>query len=328
MKTTNPRSNRQSGPILPGGAVVLALAGLFLIVTALAAGPDGLRATAADDTPVTVVWTGNGTTNGVCGSFEADADLNPGTGQQGWLFILTSPATGPWNLSTTFSDGAQGPIAGVQQGSGSIHFVVYTTAGATLMSASATNGTANSVLTVSHCELGEQTPTATATATRTPTNTPTETATATATGTTTATNTPTNTPTITSTPTETATGTPPTSTATNTPTQTVTGTQPASTVTPTLTDTPIATATGVTSLVQPAVVTTTPPTATTSPESAVLGVERAPAAQVEGAVVTLPSTGTAGPQRQANSVMLLAGTLLLLAGAALFVGSRRKRGAG
>src|SRR5258708_22228495 len=49
----------------------------------------------------------NGTNaDGTCGSFVSDPDLKPGPGQQGWLFILTYPATtGPYLLSATFSDG-------------------------------------------------------------------------------------------------------------------------------------------------------------------------------------------------------------------------------
>jgi hypothetical protein len=105
----------------------------------------------------TVEWTGNGTTDGACNNIGDYEDLDPSAGQQGWLFILNSPFDDSGsNLTATFSDGAQGPIPGTFKGSGtgSYHYVVYTTAGATLLSASATNGTENSVLTVSHCETG------------------------------------------------------------------------------------------------------------------------------------------------------------------------------
>lgn len=107
-------------------------------------------------------WTGNGTTNGFC----SNTSSNPNVTGQNWLFILTSPGTGPWNLTATF-DPATTPspivVAGVQQGGGSIHFTVNTTVGAKLLSASATNGTANSVLTVSDCVVGRGTSTVTTT---------------------------------------------------------------------------------------------------------------------------------------------------------------------
>jgi hypothetical protein len=107
---------------------------------------------------ITVTWTGNGTnTDGTCQSFLNDPDLTPGPGQQGWLFILTSPATGSHELTTSFDPSFQtpsNPITGF--GTGSIHFIVYTDAGAKLLSASATNGTDNSNLTVSHCVAAEK----------------------------------------------------------------------------------------------------------------------------------------------------------------------------
>ncbi|HWT40791.1 MAG TPA: hypothetical protein VN081_06030 [Dongiaceae bacterium] len=99
-----------------------------------------------------VTWTGNGTTNGFCSTLSSDTTVP--AGQQQWLFILSSPAAGPWTLTASFSP-ATSPnpitVAGIQQGGGSIHFTVNTTIGAQLLSASATNGNSNSVLTVSHC---------------------------------------------------------------------------------------------------------------------------------------------------------------------------------
>ncbi len=112
---------------------------------------------AAKTTPTstTVTWKGNGTTGGFCSSFENDPDLNPASGKQGWLFILTSPYTsGPYNLTYSFSDGTNNintpPV--VQKIVGSVHIIVYTAIDAKLLSASVTNGTSNSILTVSHCE--------------------------------------------------------------------------------------------------------------------------------------------------------------------------------
>ena len=100
----------------------------------------------------TTTWDGNGTANGFCTDNTSDTSVP--AGQQQWLFILTSPGAGPWTLTAHF-DPATSPdpavVSGVQQGGGSIHFTVNTAIGAKLLSASATNGTANSVLTVSHC---------------------------------------------------------------------------------------------------------------------------------------------------------------------------------
>ncbi|HEY0964945.1 MAG TPA: hypothetical protein VGE13_00515 [Candidatus Saccharimonadales bacterium] len=99
-----------------------------------------------------VMWTGNGTTNGMCNTL--NSDISVPAGQQQWLFILTSPSAGPWTLTAQFNPATTpNPIvvAGVQQGGGSVHFTVNTEIGAQLLSATATNGNSNSVLTVSHC---------------------------------------------------------------------------------------------------------------------------------------------------------------------------------
>ncbi len=175
--------------LVVGSAVALALALLAISLgtgtapRALADYCDTHTCTQSD-----VTWTGNGTNNGYCSSFEEDANLNPGPNQQGWLFILTSPyPTGPWTLTATFDPGGTKTVTGVQQGNGSVHFIVYSPAGAQLLSASATYGIEqkNSILTVSHCEGVEPTPTPTRTETPltgdtpTPTHTPTHTPTAT-----------------------------------------------------------------------------------------------------------------------------------------------------
>jgi hypothetical protein len=101
-----------------------------------------------------IAWSKNGTTNGKCNTLTYDASVP--VGQQRWLFILTSPeATGPFKLTTLFNPPWQNPanpISGVKQANGSVHYVVYTTENATLVSATADKATAKSVLTVSHCE--------------------------------------------------------------------------------------------------------------------------------------------------------------------------------
>jgi hypothetical protein len=101
-----------------------------------------------------ISWSKNGTTNGKCNTLTYDASVP--VGQQRWLFILTSPeATGPYKLTTLFNPPWQNPanpISGIKQANGSVHYVVYTTENATLVSATADKATAKSVLTVSHCE--------------------------------------------------------------------------------------------------------------------------------------------------------------------------------
>ncbi len=193
---------------------------LFIVVTVLFANGRFAPAVSVEqanatpnptDTPQTISWTGNGTNSGYCSDLTGD-DLNPSAGQQGWLFILTSPTSNNWNLTTLFNPSTQtpsNPISGTQQGNGAIHFVVYSSINAQLLSATATNGTNTSVLTVSHCEDGAS-PTVTSTPTNTPTATPTTDpcannacVTGTPTGTPTTTPTPTGVPTATPTPTST-----------------------------------------------------------------------------------------------------------------------------
>jgi hypothetical protein len=96
----------------------------------------------------TVTWTGNGTTNGKCDGTETNLGPIP-NGEMAWLFILTSPGAGPWELTTNLGD-----AAGTQQGGGAIHFVLFTPLDSTLTSASAVTGTGTSVLTVSGCQSG------------------------------------------------------------------------------------------------------------------------------------------------------------------------------
>ncbi|HWF15525.1 MAG TPA: hypothetical protein VG244_05035 [Acidimicrobiales bacterium] len=96
----------------------------------------------------TVTWTGNGTTNGLCNGTETDLGPIP-NGEQAWLFILTSPGSDPFELTTNLGD-----ATGTPQGNGSIHFVLFTPLDAILTSASAVTGTGTSILTVSGCQLG------------------------------------------------------------------------------------------------------------------------------------------------------------------------------
>jgi uncharacterized protein (DUF2141 family) len=112
------------------------------------------KALALTDVP-TVTWQGNGAHDGICENIGPSDDLNPPLGKQGWLFILTSPSGSSWTLTVTFNPpNTPVDVVGVKKGGGSIHFAVYADLGAKLVSASATNGTDKSVLTVSHCESG------------------------------------------------------------------------------------------------------------------------------------------------------------------------------
>jgi len=112
--------------------------------------------------PVPVVlWDGNGTTNtGACKTFLADPKLTPAAGEQGWLFVFTNAQNSALPVLTyDFSDGSSSTATGTKQGgSNTWHIIVYTAAGATLNSASATLGTTVSVLTVSHCTTGPDDP--------------------------------------------------------------------------------------------------------------------------------------------------------------------------
>jgi hypothetical protein len=112
-----------------------------------------LAALAIPAAAVTVNWTGGGTTNGLCDDPSGSGNL------QTWHFVLTSPDPGPWTLTAEFDDAGILTDQGEQQGQGgSVFFFVTTGAGDTLLSASATNGSANSQLTVSDCVLSEGPP--------------------------------------------------------------------------------------------------------------------------------------------------------------------------
>src|SRR5690242_5010886 len=79
-----------------------------------------------------VTWTGNGTDGGSCSKFEADDKIDPGPGQQGWLFVLNGTDGNPTPLlSATFDDSTviTDHPADYHNG-GNYKFVVYTTQGA------------------------------------------------------------------------------------------------------------------------------------------------------------------------------------------------------
>ena len=77
-------------------------------------------------------------------------------GQQSWHFVLTNADPGGSTLTYKFDDGTQGSVGETKYTGGTYHFYVFTTAGAKLISASATNATSNSNLNVSHCESGDR----------------------------------------------------------------------------------------------------------------------------------------------------------------------------
>jgi hypothetical protein len=231
-----------------GVAIVAVLAALVLFVgVAIAA---------------TIIWMGQGTTNGFCNS-TTTSDPNVPAGQQQWLFILTQPEDGStaWVLTATF-DAPTGTVManGVQQGMGAVHFTVLTHAGAQLQSASATNGEEGANLVVSHCEVGGTTTSSTSSTTTTSTTTTSTTTTSTTTTSTTTTTAPTTTTTTTTTaPTTTTTTAPTTTTTTTAPTTTTTTTAPTTTTVPKTTTTTAPTTTTV-----PKTTTTTAPTTTTT----------------------------------------------------------------
>jgi LPXTG-motif cell wall-anchored protein len=134
-----------------------AVVGLALVFGGGTAWAVPSRAMTALDNP-TIIWDHHGTNaDGICSNIGNSDDLNPPQGQEGWVFILTSPAGDTSTLTFDFNPDAitQSPLSpGEKEANGSIHFVVYTPLGAALQSASATNGTGNSQLNVSHCENG------------------------------------------------------------------------------------------------------------------------------------------------------------------------------
>jgi hypothetical protein len=114
---------------------------------------------------VDVAWDKNGTTaDGKCANNTADP-----AGTQKWRFILTSPdpAASSWQLTATFASSGMKTAPGDKQGNGSVHFFVETSFNDSLTAATATNGTASSVLTVSDCTSGTPTTTTTAPTTTT-----------------------------------------------------------------------------------------------------------------------------------------------------------------
>ncbi|MFN8025858.1 MAG: DUF5979 domain-containing protein [Acidimicrobiia bacterium] len=128
---------------------------LTAVFAALAFG--SVAAVGAPPAPASpIVWTGNGTTGGLCNQVFESTDVAPG--DQVWLFILTGPSSDNWALNATFDDGTNVTNVPPSKVVGSIHFEVTTDVGAKLLSASATNGSTNSVLTVSHCTANGETP--------------------------------------------------------------------------------------------------------------------------------------------------------------------------
>lgn len=194
---------------------VIAAAAIALSVSL---GMVGAQAGAASGT---ITWTGNGTNAGFCASTESLPVTVP-DGQQAWLFILTSPGTGPFTISTTFSPAGDTSDAGTQEGSGNgaVHFIVMSPLGAQLMSASAMTGTDHSVLTVSGCQDGA--PISSTTTTTTTTTDPSDPTTTTTTDTPSTTTTTTDTPSTTTTTTSQSDPTTTTTTGPSDPTTTTT----------------------------------------------------------------------------------------------------------
>jgi len=145
-------------------AGVFSLAAIFATSMALTIVSEGPTLAASADPP-TITWTGNGTTNGMRSNSE-NLGLTVPDGQQAWLFILTSPGTGSFELTTNLGD-----ATGVQQGDGSVHFILFSPLNAVLTSASAVTGTDTSVLTVSGCQFGAPASSTTTTTTTTTTST-------------------------------------------------------------------------------------------------------------------------------------------------------------
>jgi len=143
------------------GGVGLAAVVALLVAMAIPAAAD------------TIQFTGQGTDNGACGSFEGQPP-GPG-GTQTWQFNLTGTEAGA-TMSASFSDNTTvtDKPEDTHNGNTSMWFIV-TDAGATVISASATftpapNG--NPQFVVSHCTAGGEKPPTPPTP-ETPTTTPT-----------------------------------------------------------------------------------------------------------------------------------------------------------
>ena len=108
----------------------------------------------------TIQYSGQGTTNGACDTFEQDSNVP--AGQQAWQFNLTGTA-GPATMSATFSDGTVVTnLAEDQPHTGNVSkWTILTDAGATVLSASATRPESggNPQFVVSHCATSEPPPT-------------------------------------------------------------------------------------------------------------------------------------------------------------------------
>ena len=145
---------------------ILGAAGALTMVGAVLVGPGVAGADQPEQRTAKVTWVGNGAPGGVCSSFDQqDSKLTPGVGEQGWHFVLTSSfADVTTTLTFQFSTGSSSTATGTASG-GMYHFYVYAPIGATLVSASADNGTEQfnaskeewnlmSQLNVSHCKRG------------------------------------------------------------------------------------------------------------------------------------------------------------------------------
>jgi hypothetical protein len=136
--------------------VMMAAFAAFAVTGLTSASADDVSTEAAPSPASPIVWTGNGTDGGLCNQVFDDPSVPDGS--QVWLFILTSPSSDTWALDASFDDGTVVTGQAPSKVVGSIHFEVTTDIGAKLLSASATNGKTNSILTVSHCTVGAKVP--------------------------------------------------------------------------------------------------------------------------------------------------------------------------
>ncbi len=127
--------------------------GLMMMLGLVVAGPVGAAPNNNPVVPVSVNWTGNGATGGLCNTLIEDASITAGT--QVWQFNLSQAQDHGSILNAVFDSGSTGPTASTQTGNEYKYFV-STPLGAKLLSASATDGrdtSPKSVLTVSHCSI-------------------------------------------------------------------------------------------------------------------------------------------------------------------------------
>jgi len=140
----------------------LPLLAALLVTAAVVVGLLVSNATAGGDPSSTVVWDGNGLSDGVggsqCDTTDSDQLAPVPAGQKGWLFVLNQidGSSADWRLDVDFGGSPdQSNLVPVDTTNNGAKWAVYSAAGATLNGATAhatgSGGTSTGNLVVSHC---------------------------------------------------------------------------------------------------------------------------------------------------------------------------------